>query len=74
MNTFLAIMNKFFIAPEMQLRPDWKKQEFWTFNSKFCKGQLISKCPFDVFKSSKQPMKFFSRGQIKKVVYVRESK
>jgi hypothetical protein len=24
------------------------------------KGQLISKCPFGVFKSSKNPMKFFS--------------
>ena len=40
------------------------------------KGQLISKCPFGVFKSSKKPTKFFpgflplplKRGQIKKAV------
>ena len=39
------------------------------------KGQLISKCPFGVFKSSKKPMKFFpgllpyplKRVQIKKI-------
>ena len=39
-----------------------------------CKGQLISKCPFGVFKSSKKPMNLFlgflteplKRGQIKK--------
>ena len=31
------------------------------------KGQLISKCPFGVFKYSKKPTKFF-RGQNKKVV------
>ena len=48
---------------------------FWT------KGQLISKCPFSVFKSPKKPTKKFQdfcrispiRGQIKKV-FVRESK
>ena len=26
---------------------------------KHTKGQLISKCPFDVFKSPKKPTKFF---------------
>ena len=39
------------------------------------KGQLISKCPFGVFKSCKKPTKFFpgflpqplKRGQIKKI-------
>ena len=43
---------------------------YWT------KGQLILKCPFGDFKSSKKPTKFFpgflplplKRGQIKKVV------
>ena len=42
----------------------------------FAKGQLISKCPFGVFKSPKKPTKLFlgcllkplKRGQIKKVV------
>ena len=28
-------------------------------DNKIVKGQLISKCPFGVFKSSKKPMKFF---------------
>ena len=43
------------------------------------KGQLISKCPFGVFKSSKKPTKFFpgflpwplKRGQIKKIKAIR---
>ena len=47
----------------------------YTTSSSFTKGQLISKCPFGVFKSSKKPSKFFpgflpqplKRGQIKKV-------
>jgi hypothetical protein len=40
------------------------------------KGQLILKCPFGVFKSSKKPTKFFpgflpgpiKRGKIKKIM------
>ena len=45
------------------------------------KGQLISKCPFGVFKSSKNPTNFFQDfcpslyiGQIKKVVYESQNK
>ena len=41
------------------------KRSLWTAEFKIimwsiaCKGQLILKCPFGVFKSSKKPTKFF---------------
>jgi hypothetical protein len=38
------------------------------FSTEDSKGQLILKCPFGVFKSSKKPTKFFPKGgQIKKI-------
>ena len=38
---------------------------------KSCKGHLISKCPFSVFKSFKKPTKFFSRISALKVRQIR---
>ena len=46
----------------------------------YAKGQLISKCPFGVFKSAKISTKFFpgflplKRGKIKKVGYESQNK
>ena len=48
--------------------------------TEFVKGQLISKCPFGVFKSAKIFTKFFpgflplKRGKIKKVGYESQNK
>ena len=36
----------------------WGSKEDSTHNERHTKGQLISKCPFGVFKSTKKPTKF----------------
>ena len=36
-----------------------KFEEIFTVDLTLCKGQLISKCSFGVFKSPKKPTKFF---------------
>ena len=58
LRTSYTLTQQFFWAQDIQRYTNTIVQEATT---NIPKGQLISKCPFGVIKSSKKPTKFFSR-------------